>query len=145
MSEAKKDLTAMVRGAADRPQRQARVPFGVARTKLDIPMQLEGYHLHWVNDEPGRIAEAQRGGYMFVDPKEVGATDTGSQVTRLVGKKEDGSALMAYLMKIEQEFYDEDQELIQREVAKFDSAIKRGTLEQQAGEPRYSNIHITKS
>jgi hypothetical protein len=145
MATEKIDLTSAVRSQADRPQREKRVPFGITRTKLEVPMTLEGYHLHWVNDEPGRVMEAQRGGYTFVDPKEVGSTDTGSQVKRLVGKSEDGSALYAYLMKIEQSFYEEDQAVIQREVDKFDSAIRRGTLEQQAGDNRYNDIKITKS
>lgn len=140
-----KDLTAAVRSQADRPQRSARVPFGVSRTKLDVPMQLEGYHLHWVNDSAGRIMEAERGGYSFVEPKEVGSLDTGSQVKRLVGKNEDGSALYAYLMKIEMRYYLEDQKTIQDEVDKFDKAIKRGTLEERGNERRYNDISISKS
>ena len=146
MSQDKETTPALqVRTQSDRPQREKRVPFGVARTKLEVPMTLEGFHLHWVNDSPGRVMEAQRGGYTFVDPKEVGATDSGSQVKRLVGKDESGAALYAYLMKIEIGFYNEDQGLIQAEVAKFDQAIKRGTLEQVAGDNRYNNIHITNS
>jgi len=135
----------LVRTQADRSKRESRIPFGVARTKLNVPMELEGYHLHWVNDSAGRIQEAQRGGYTFVEPKEVGAPEDGSQVKRLVGKNEDGSAMYAYLMKIEMEFYHEDQQLIQSEVDRFDSAIKRGTLEEKAGDNRYSKINITQS
>ena len=137
--------TPQVRTQADRPKRESRVPFGVARTKLEVPMTLEGYHLHWVNDSAGRIQEAQRGGYSFVEPKEVQAPEDGSQVKRLVGKNEDGSAMYAYLMKIENEFYNEDQQMIQSEVDRFDSAIKRGTLDEKAGDNRYSKINITQS
>jgi hypothetical protein len=134
-----------VRTQVDRPQREKRTPFGVARTKLELPMALEGYHLHWVNDTAGRVEEAQRGGYTFVEPKEVHAPESGSQVKRLVGKNEDGSAMYAYLMKIEVAFYEEDQETIQSEVKRFDSAIKRGTLDEKSGENRYNSIKITKS
>ncbi len=137
--------TPLVRTQADRPKRGSRIPFGVARTKLSVPMEIPGYHTHWVNDVAGRIQEAQRGGYTFVEPKEVQAPEDGSQVKRLVGKNEDGSAMYAYLMKIENEFYAEDQQLIQSEVDRFDSAIKRGTLEEKAGENRYSKINITQS
>ncbi len=137
--------TPLTRTQADRPKRESRVPFGVARTKLEVPMTMEGYHLHWVNDSAGRIQEAQRGGYTFVEPKEVQAADTGTQVKRLVGRNEDGSAMYAYLMKIEREFYDEDQQTIQSEVDQFDRAIKRGTLEEVSGDKRYSDIKITKS
>lgn len=139
------NTTPLVRTQADRPKRESRVPFGVARTKLEVPMTMEGYHLHWVNDSAGRIQEAQRGGYTFVEPKEVQAVDSGSQVKRLVGRNEDGSAQYAYLMKIEREFYDEDQQTIQSEVDQFDRAIKRGTLEEVSGDRRYSDIKITKS
>jgi hypothetical protein len=108
-------------------------------------MTLEGYHLHWVNDSAGRIQEAQRGGYTFVEPKEVQAVDDGTQVKRLVGRNEDGSALYAYLMKIEMDFYHEDQATIQREVDRFDTAIKRGTIDEKSGDNRYHNIHISNS
>lgn len=137
--------TPQVRTQADRPKRESRVPFGVARTKLEVPMTLEGYHLHWVNDSAGRIQEAQRGGYTFVEPKEVQAVDDGTQVKRLVGRNEDGSALYAYLMKIEMDFYNEDQATIQREVDRFDTAIKRGTIDEKSGDNRYHNIHISNS
>jgi hypothetical protein len=140
-----KTITPLIRTQADRPKREARVPFGVARTKLEVPMTLEGYHLHWVNDSAGRVQEAQRGGYTFVDPKEIQAADSGSQVKRLVGRNEDGSAMYAYLMKIENEFYAEDQQTIQSEVDRFDAAIKRGTIDEKAGDRRYNNISISKS
>lgn len=137
--------TPQVRTQADRPKRESRVPFGVARTKLEVPMTLEGYHLHWVNDSAGRVQEAQRGGYTFVEPKEVQAVDDGTQVKRLVGRNEDGSALYAYLMKIEMDFYNEDQATIQREVDRFDTAIKRGTIDEKSGDNRYHNINISNS
>lgn len=135
----------LVRTEADRPKRDSRVPFGVARTKLEVPMTIEGYHLHWVNDSAGRVMEAQRGGYTFVDPKEVGSPDEGSQVKRLVGKNEDGSAMYAYLMKIEEAFYREDQASIQSTVDQFDSAIRRGAIDEKAGDNRYNNISIKNS
>lgn len=132
-----------VRTQADRPQRAKRVPFGVSRTKLEVPMHIEGYHLHWINDTAGRVIEAQNGGYTFVEPKEVGAPESGSQIKRLVGRNEDGSAMYAYLMKIEQRFYEEDQAALKRENDKFDTAIRRGELEKAAGDKRYHNIKIS--
>ena len=135
----------LIRAQADRPARAKRIPFGIARTKLEVPMTLEGYHLHWVNDTPGRVMEAQRGGYEFTLPKEIGLPESDSQVKRLVGKHEDGSAMYAYLMKIEMSYYDEDQAKIQSEVDQFDRAIKRGTLDEKAGDHRYNDIKITQS
>lgn len=127
-----------VRTQADRPKREARVPFGVARSKLSVEMELEGYHLHWVNDTPGRIHDAQRGGYAFVKPSEIGIEGTDTQVKRLVGTNEDGSSLYAYLMKIELQYYEEDQKVIQSQVDQFDRAIKAGKLEEKAGDNRYN-------
>jgi len=107
-----------------------RTPFGVPTSKLGIATPIEGYHLHWVNDSAGRLMQAQNGGYEFVLAADVGieATD-GDRVKRLVGRDEDGSALYAYLMKIRQEWYEEDQNMIQSQVDAFDAAIAGGTLE----------------
>ena len=41
-------------------------------------------------------------------------------------------------MKVEQEFYDEDQARLQGEVDKFDRAIKRGELDAKPGDKRYN-------
>lgn len=133
----KAEPTTQVRTEADRPRRATRVPFGVARTKLDVPMHIEGYHLHWINDSAGRVMEAQRGGYTFVEPKEVGAVDTGTQIKRLVGRDEGGEPLYAYLMKIELEYYLADQKLIQDENERFDNAIRRGEVAPTVGDHRY--------
>lgn len=135
--------TKSVRKEADRPTRETRVPFGAARTKLDVPYHIPGYHLHWVNDTPGRIAQAEASGYEFVAHDEVrlsaralGNTGTalGSNVSRLVGKQEDGiSPLYAYLMKIKQEWYDEDQKSMQSKVDATDQAIRGGNIEGHVG------------
>jgi hypothetical protein len=101
-------------------------------------MEIPGYHLHWVNDTAGRVAEAQQGGYVFVEPKEVGDPSKETQIKRIVGAQEDGSALYAYLMKIEEEFYAEDQAKLQGDVDKFERAIRRGELDAKPGDKRYN-------
>ena len=135
---------------ADQPQirtqeqRPRRIPFGVPNTKLGITMSLPGYHLHWVNDTAGRIDEAKLGGYEFVSPSEVNDTSKESHIKRLVGKREDGSGMYAYLMKIRQDWYDEDQRALQSQVDKFDRAIRRGDLEKAPNDNRYNaGISIT--
>ena len=35
--------------------------------------------------------------------------------------------------------------MIQREVDRFDTAIKRGTIDEKSGDNRYHNIHISNS
>ena len=128
----------LVRAESDRPARSERIPFGVARTKLGVNMEIPGKHLHWVNDSGGRLEEAQMGGYTFVPPAAVRLPEKESYVRRLVGKDESGEALYAYLMMIDLELYEEDQKLLQTQVDRFDSAIRRGDLDAKPGENRYN-------
>ncbi|MDE2097564.1 MAG: hypothetical protein KGL39_09985 [Patescibacteria group bacterium] len=139
--EETKQTPAMVRKEADRPTREIRASFGMARAKLDIPYSIPGYHLHWINDTPGRIAYAESVGYAFVTQDEVRLTERtlsgslGTNVSRLVGKQEDGvTPMQAYLMKIRQDWYDEDQRALQGKIDKVDDAIRGGNIEGHVGE-----------
>ncbi len=132
----KETTTEVVRTEADRGKQQAereRIPFGVPRSKLDVFYKVEGYHLHWINDDPGRIFEAQQGGYEFVKPSEVGFEDKESKVWKLVGRSENGDPINAYLMKLRLDWYEADQAKINEKQDAFDQAIKRGTLDNSAG------------
>lgn len=94
--------------------RAARVPFGVARSKLSVPGR-PGYVRRWVNDAEGRLQQAEQGGYQFAkdDSLQIGVQDVdnvnrdlGARVSRVVDKT---TGQKAYLMEIKKEFYDEDQ------------------------------------
>ena len=115
-----------------------RIPMSVPRPKLSTP-DLAGHHAHWVNDYPGRVLQAQDAGYLFVDKAEAAITsgdlaggsigvgsDMGSRVSQVVGKNEDGSPLRAYLMKIPNQYYEEDQRDSQARVDNIHSAMKDG-------------------
>lgn len=128
---------AQVRAEHDRLQRPKRVPFGVPRTKLGVNLYIQGYHLFWCNDTENRIAEAQAGGYEFVAPKEIGEVREDSQVKRLVGTDKHGSPLYAYLLKIKQEWHEEDKSQLAALDDQFENAIRRGKLFEQAGDARY--------
>lgn len=119
--------------------RNKRIPFGIPRSKLSIDKPIEGYHLHWVNDEGGRLVQAQQGDYTFVAPDEVGFVEDieEGRVSRLVGTQEDGSPMYAYLMKIPQEYYEEDQAHLQSQLDEIDNRIKGGQIDRQAGDNRY--------
>ena len=117
---------------------RSRVPMSSPKAKLNVP-ELAGFHLHWLNDDGNRIPQAIDGGYSFVNQGEtivnssdlagqsVGeGTDLGSRISVWVGKKEDGSALRAYLMKIPNEFYREDQNMLQARVDNIHGAMHRG-------------------
>ncbi len=108
---------------ATAPER-TRIPMSVPRQKLQVP-DIPGYHTHWMLGTPQRLAQAQAGGYTFVDNDEIqalgfgfadspevsGSTDLGSRVSVVAGNETDTShqAVRLYLMKIKQEWWDEDQ------------------------------------
>lgn len=106
--------------------RNKRIPFNVPRSKLSVDVEIEGYHLRWINDEPGRIFQAEQAGYQFVEPKEVGRTDEGTRVQVLAGDQKNGSPLFAYLMKIPLEFYFEDQKTASEQLDEIDRSIRGG-------------------
>ena len=77
----------------------------------------------------------QENGYEFVHPNEVdGVTenvtsrnlDLGDKVRFLVGAGEKGEPMYAYLMKIKEEFWLEDQAQLQERNDKTDAAIRQG-------------------
>lgn len=131
--------TQAIRNEGDRqksiPARK-RHAFGTAQSKLAVENTDPNFHYHWINDVPGRIDEAMAGGYEFVKREEVsllpGVTPRnsapGDQVSAIVGKNEDGTALRAYLMKIPLEWYEENQKIIQDRVNLTDAAIREGRV-----------------
>lgn len=129
MSEDKK----IVRNQAERVTRKKRGSFGATRTKLGIDQALDGYKMYWMNDEVGRIDEALEFGWEHVTAAEVYSSGSGDNVSRLVGKKESGEPLYAYLMKIRQDWYEEDQAEQQKTNDAYDAAIRRGTNERVDG------------
>ena len=107
-----------------------RVPMSVPVQRLEVP-EIPGYHLHWINDYPGRVDAALDNGYEFVSAGEVGKTSfnvgaTEGQIKHSVGVQENGDPLYAYLMKIRQEWYDEDQSAKSQREQQVDAAIKSG-------------------
>ena len=127
---------ALTRTANERPTRErVRNVFNGTQAKLTVNNQIPGYHMHIFNDEPGRIQTAIDGGWEFVTPDEVGGvkdsvtsgnTDLGDKVRFLVGTSEKGDGLYAYLMKIKQEWWEEDQAEIQKRNDRVDDAIRGG-------------------
>ena len=115
----------------EKPDRRERVPFGFPQKKLHAPSD-DGFHYRVFNDgwakEPGRIQRAQRAGYEIVEGWE----------TLPVGTNDDGSPIKGVLMRIPDEWYEEDQKAKQREVDKIDEAVKKGTIEKQQSDLRYS-------
>lgn len=110
--------------------------FNGTQAKLTVNNQIPGYHLHIFNDEPGRIQTAIDSGWEFVRPEEVGGvgervtsvnTDLGEKVRYLVGANEKGDGLYAYLLKLKEEWWEQDQAELQNKNDLVDDAIRSGT------------------
>jgi len=106
-----------------------------------------GYVRRWVNDDPGRLDAAREGGYEFVageSKSEGGATDgIGAKISRVVGTRDGGTPITAYLMEIRKEWYDEDQKAKQAGVNATEEALKRGSDEH--GTPGTDGRYVPKS
>jgi hypothetical protein len=99
--------------ANERQVRVKRTPVSGFRNVLTYSAKDPGYIYRWVNDLDTRIQMFQEAGYEFiptgegqVGDKRVGtATELGSVVSKPVGNN-----TTAYLMRIKQEWYEEDQQ-----------------------------------
>jgi len=111
-----------------------RIPMSIPRRKLEVP-DIVGYHLHWFLD--ANVPRALQGGYVMVDESEVpinqfnvgtdsslsGNADMGSHIKIIAGTAENGSPTHLNLMKIKEEWWQEDQRLIEKQNASILSAI----------------------
>lgn len=137
-AELKKDPTPQVRESSDRssgtPRR--RMIGGGSKLGVDCTKLIErGYHPYWRNDLDGRVQEALANGYEFVSPSEIeetslriGASElSDDKVSRIVGYTEKGEPIKAYLMKIKEEWFKENQAFYQNRAKAIDDAIRTGT------------------
>ena len=108
-----------------------RLPLGQRKARLAYEKR-PGYVRRWLNDEPGRIFDAENGGYAkVIDPT------SGQPVHRIVGVAKAGGGLVAYLMEIPEEFYNEDFLLKQIPLNEVDKQIKSGTHNLEDDDKRY--------
>lgn len=126
-----------------------RIPMSIPQRKLEVP-EIAGYHLYWFLGS--RIDRAQQqGGYEFVDEKDVslnnrnvatdakltGNADLGSRVSVIAGTGVNGQPEYLYLMKIKEEWWQEDQKVLEaRNQEIMDAIYKRGisTAEDKAAD-----------
>jgi len=123
--------------------KRERVPMSVPQQKLAVP-DIPGYHCHWMADRVGRLIQAMNAGYEFVRPEEVyinniglandisqsGSTDLGTRISVVGGAGEAGQVLRLYLMKIRQEWWEEDQaKLMVRNSSIMDTIKRTGVRE----------------
>jgi len=107
-----------------------RIPFGQKHAKLHYA-QRPGYMRRWVNDTPGRIMGAERGGYKHVKDNE------GNPVKTHAGLQAMGGAMNCYLMEIPMQWYQEDFAFKQESVDETDKAIYGGTFKEEPDDKRY--------
>lgn len=114
MSE-EKTVTQKASVAKDAPKRKERNSITGTRTKLSLQGEEPGFHYAWINDE--NVGTAEDAGFEFVTHAiKVGnkhidvSTMQGARVSRNVG-----GGVIAYLMRIPQEWYDHDMQEEQRE------------------------------
>jgi len=132
--EAKQDVPTT---SVDGTTRKRRNTFNGTETKLSVKQQIPGYHLYIFTDTGSRIQEAQDSGYEFVAPAEVGGVsenvvsrngDLGERIRYLVNPRAEGTEQYGYLMKIRQEWYEEDQADLQAKNNRIDAAIRKGKV-----------------
>lgn len=123
--------------AADGATRKRRNAFNGTEAKLSVRQQIPGYHLHVLTDAGSRIQEAMDSGYEFVRPEEVGGVsenvvsrngDLGERIRYLVNPRAQGTEQYGYLMKIRQEWYEEDQAELQAKNNRIDASIRKGKI-----------------
>ena len=117
--------------------RKKRNVFNGTEAKISVQQQIDGYHLHVFTDTGGRIQQAMDNGYEFVTPDEVGGVsenvvsrngDLGERIRYLVNPRAEGTEQYGYLMKIRQEWYEEDQAELQAKNNLIDAAIRKGKI-----------------
>lgn len=134
------------------PTRQ-RQPLNGRALKLEVFGTIPGYHLYIAKDEGARLMLMENAGYSFVEANELqgfGAqahnTDPGSRVRFVLGVKGSGEPLYGYLMKIPEEFWQEDQTAIERANREIDAQIAGGKVGETQGaddERRYTRPEHT--
>lgn len=109
-----------------------RVPVSGPRDVLTVYGKDPNYYYRWVNDTGNRVQRFLRGGYEIVtDDLEVGAPRVG--VPEAEGsplKISVGGGLNAYLMRIPQEWYNEDQKRKDEAVDATEDVIFNRTKEE---------------
>jgi len=139
--------TETVRSQAQRPRRNS---IGVPRLTLAVKFEIPGHHLCWMNDD-GNVESALDSGYEFVTRSETeledGVTpsnvDMGDRIKQKVGTTQQGDILYAYLMKIKNEWHEEDMATIEAQNKQVEDAIASGNINGAVGQDGRYNAGIS--
>ena len=125
-----------------------RIPMSLPVPKLSVP-DIPGYHLHWFLGD-ARCQRALQAGYEFVEQEETDLNDRGvaggegrgmgSRVTLHGGDvDQQGNAQALYLMKIREEYWQEDQKVLEAKSSSMLDALRVGE-QANAGAPSDSDM-----
>lgn len=130
----------MSRTAAAVGTRVKRTPVG-QRNILSVSGKEEGYVYRIVNDSGDRIQQFIDAGYELVDASTVRVGDKRVNATSAEGSKAQvsvGKGEKAFVMRIKQDWYDEDQAAKQAEIDRLEQTIKN----KATGSADYGNLDI---
>jgi len=128
-----------------------RIPMSAPVQKLEVG-DIPGFHLHWMRNDPSRIAQAQRAGYTFVTPDEInvsnvslggttavsGNTDLGSMVSVVAGGEvnSNNQPVRLILMKLPQELWEQDQKAVENRNDRVAQALNGGSMGGEGAQDR---------
>ena len=148
----------MPRAKVESTNKRRRVPVSGQRDILAVLNKDPNKHYRWVkaaNENGMRIFKFKQAGYEFSDPTETGLIvgedlvsksrreDGGSVISYQVENDKNGSPQYLYLMETKKEWYEEDQQLKQAELAELeDSMIRRNVTPDDNELGQYGNVKI---
>lgn len=124
-----------------------RIPMSIPQRTLEVP-EIQGYHLHWFVDR--NVPRALQAGYEFVteedgispnqfgvgnDKSLTGNASLGSHIQAVGGEAKGGGTEYLTLMKIPEQFWLEDQAVLEQRNAQIMGAIFRGEKIIDSGSP----------
>ena len=125
--------------AIDRPAK--RIPVSGNRDIMTVSDKDPNFTYRWVNDVDDRLQVFKRAGWTLVEDKhKIGETVAdSSQGTSSIVSKYVGANRTAYLMRIENEYYAEDQRAKAAEIAEREAAMLSS---EKNAEGRYGQMSI---
>ncbi len=131
----------MARQTASASARPTRTPIS-GRNVLTVSGKEPGYTYRVVNDQGSRVAEFLDRGYELVEAADVRVGDKRVNATTPEGTKAQvsvGKGEKAFVMRIKQDWYDEDQKAKQVQVNELEAAIKQNV----SGAADYGTVKIS--
>lgn len=107
--------------------KKKRIPVSGRRDVLTASGKEKGYTYRWVNDDGSRIPEFKEGGYEAVIDRSMVIGDSSTSSPSTLGAhitKNVGQGVTAHLMRIKDEFYQEDQIAKARVVDQKEESLK---------------------